>query len=65
MANEKEAFTLRYRPSLVIFWDLGRLLMELVEGDENQPPHEAPDAIRQKEEIRLRRRFGSRPFLDG
>ncbi|CAD6572740.1 MAG: hypothetical protein TREMPRED_000615 [Tremellales sp. Tagirdzhanova-0007] len=54
-ASDKEAHILRYQPPLVIFWDLGRLLMEVVGSEENLPPGEVSDAILQKEEMRSRR----------
>ena len=38
--------------------------MEVVGSEENLPPGEVSDAILQKEEMRSRRRFGYRPFLD-
>ncbi len=53
-ANPRDGQILRYRPGLVILWDVARLFMEVVEGDENLPPEEV--AIKQKEEMVFKRR---------
>ena len=55
-ASGRDAQRLRHPPGLVILWDVARLFMETVEGDENRPPDEQTEGVRQGEEMRFKRR---------
>lgn len=40
----------------MILWDVAKLFMEVVEGDENRPPDDEDGGARLKEEMRFKRR---------
>jgi len=61
-ASGRDAKSLKSAPGLVILWDVARLFMEAVEGDENLPPEERGGGVKQKEEMRFKQRF-ERPCI--
>ena len=54
--RSKDPQDLRATPGLVILWDIGRLFMEVIEGDENRLPDD-DTGERLKGEMRFESRY--------